>query len=251
MARKPCRNGSNCKNRHCLFQHEPSQSQCDVQVGSPFLSANQHIWWPSYFSASFPAHLEAALDNIVPISTRTDQPKQECYMTDFKEVHQDLPEKMTRVLHILRTDQHKQAMAQTVLVRGSNRLVRMPTLHHLGENTRRTDQHRQTMAQIDFFVTDFKEIHQDPPEKMTGVLQIPHILHILRTNQHKQAMDRIVLVSWGEASQDLQEKMTEVLPQIDCREESRETFRLHTMRPAALICMAQKAMLQGIISFCF
>ena len=91
-----------------MFQHEQSQSQCDVQVGSLFLSANQYILpshisankyiLPSYFSASFLTYLEAARDKIVPISTRTDRPKRaiaqvDYYMTDFKEVHQDPQEK--------------------------------------------------------------------------------------------------------------------------------------------------------------
>ena len=34
---KPCRNGSNCRDQpHCRFQHQPSQAQCDIQVGPCF-----------------------------------------------------------------------------------------------------------------------------------------------------------------------------------------------------------------------
>ena len=36
---KPCRNGPNCRDQpHCRFQHQPSQSECDIQVN--FLICN-------------------------------------------------------------------------------------------------------------------------------------------------------------------------------------------------------------------
>ena len=141
MARKPCRNGSNCRNQpHCRFQHQPPQSQCDVQVG-PLLIL--HIY-TTHSSASFPTYLEAAPDQTVPTSTRTDQLK-------------------------------------------------------------------QLMDQENFFTTDFKEADQGPQEKTTGVLRTS----TQRTDHLEEPMDQAVPVSSEEAPQDLQEKMTKVLLNID------------------------------------
>ena len=45
MPRKPCRNGLNCRKPHCEFQHNPSQSQYDVQVFSSFFQ-RLHVFPP-------------------------------------------------------------------------------------------------------------------------------------------------------------------------------------------------------------
>ena len=103
MAKKPCRNGPNCRNRQfCRFEHEPSQAQFDVQVDSicTLKLSNSTIFY--FFSASFRTYLEDARDQIAPISTLGDQLKQvkarELSETDFREARQGLQERMTGVL---------------------------------------------------------------------------------------------------------------------------------------------------------
>ena len=53
MAKKPCRNGPNCKNRQfCRFEHEPSQAQFDVQVDlySQIVKLNYLLFFQCKFS---------------------------------------------------------------------------------------------------------------------------------------------------------------------------------------------------------
>ena len=67
------------------------------------------------------------------------------------------------------------------------------------------------MDQENFFTTDFKEADQGPQEKTTGVLRTS----TRRTDHLEELMHQAVPVSSAEAPQDLQEKMTKVLLNID------------------------------------